>query len=968
MRSILSRTNPTETTRLRMALMCAFVIVSAAMICPGGATERVRANTDSQPGLWQQIDESTIQSSGQRTITPLFYKTFALDKNALSRLLESAPREFSQAAKSSPLTIALPLPDGTLERFTVEESPIMEPELAAQFPEIKTYRGQGVDDPSATTRFDWTPQGFHAVVISTSGSVYVVPYAKNDSTNYISYYARDFPENLSTLECGVTDADVADAVARGVYSSERVAPNVISGSTLRTYRLAVAATAEYTASYGGGSQSGALSAITTTVNLIDAIYEREVSIRLTLIAGEMSIIFTDTSTDGYTHGSPATEFAENQARLDAVIGSGGYDIGHVFDGNPGSMTSGGFSGIAAVGVVCTNGQKAKGASLMTGLTPSTTIFVNGITHEFGHEFSATHSFNGTTGSCGAQRTAQTGYEPGSGSSLMGYSICGSESLQPSNDNYFHTGSLEQIVSYTTGSGTGNTCDAETATGNSPPIANAGPDYTIPKGTPFTLTATASDPNGDALTYCWEEYDLSVSAPPDNDADGQPRPILRSLLPVTSPSRTFPRLQYILNNANVPPLNYTIGSNTYLTGEILPAITRTMKFRVTVRDNRANGGGLGSDEMLVSVRGESGPFRVTQPNTAVSWTTGTRHTVTWDVAGTSAAPINAPNVRISLSTDGGTSFPIVLVASSLNDGSEDVTIPNTPTSTARVKVEALGNIFFDIADTNFTIAAGCPAFLTPLNPSFAASGGMGTINVSAGPSCSWTATTMAPWITINSGSGNGNGTITYTVGSNTSSTSNRTATITVTGLTANVAQGAAFLDVPTTHPFYNEIGKLSARGVTLGDGAGHFQPEQIVTREQMAAFIIRALGDFNPPPPASQRFPDVPPSNVFYAFIDELAQRQITLGCGGGNYCPAQIVVRDQMAAFIIRGLGEFNPPTPSSQRFNDVPPSNAFYNFIDRMAVLQITLGCSSMPPLYCPSDPVTRGAMAAFLVRAFNL
>jgi len=167
---------------------------------------------------------------------------------------------------------------------------------------------------------------------------------------------------------------------------------------------------------------------------------------------------------------------------------------------------------------------------MTGLTASHSLFVNGITHEFGHEFSATHSFNGTTGICSGQRTGGTGYEPGSGSTLMGYSTCGAESLQPASDGYFHTGSLEQIVSYTTGSGAGNTCDMETATGNSPPVVNAGPDYTIPKGTPFTLTATATDANGDALTYCWEEYDLSVAAPPDNDADGQPRPIMRSPCP------------------------------------------------------------------------------------------------------------------------------------------------------------------------------------------------------------------------------------------------------------------------------------------------------------------------------------------------------------------------------------------------------------------------------------------------------
>jgi hypothetical protein len=206
---------------------------------------------------------------------------------------------------------------------------------------------------------------------------------------------------------------------------------------------------------------------------------------------------------------------------------------------------------------------------------------------------------------------------------------------------------------------------------------------------------------------------------------------------------------------------------------------------------------------------------------------------------------------------------------------------------------------------------------------------------------------------------------YSVGVS-SSTTIRNGTITVAGITFTVFQGAAFLDVPQAHPFYTEIGKLSARMVTLGCSAGNYCPDDVVTRQQMAAFIIRALGVFNPPPPAQQRFLDVPPSNPFYAFIEEMAIRQITLGCGGGNYCPGDPVLRDQMAAFIIRGLGEFNPPVPPFQRFLDVPPSNPFYRFIDRMAVLQITLGCGGGN--YCPSLAVTRGQMAAFLVRAFNL
>jgi copper-binding protein NosD/S-layer family protein len=265
---------------------------------------------------------------------------------------------------------------------------------------------------------------------------------------------------------------------------------------------------------------------------------------------------------------------------------------------------------------------------------------------------------------------------------------------------------------------------------------------------------------------------------------------------------------------------------------------------------------------------------------------------------------------------------------------------------------------------------CTVSLSPGSAAFTRNGGSGSINVAAPNGCSWTAMSNAGFITINSGGGgSGNGTINYSVVGN-STPAIRSGTISVAGATFTVYQAIDFNDVPPSHMFYNEIGKLSARGVTLGCGNGNFCPNDFVTREQMAAFIVRALGEFSPPTPPNQRFNDVPPSNIFYNFIDRLAALQITLGCSTSPplYCPTGNVTREQMAAFIIRALGEFNPPTPPSQRFDDVPPSNIFYNFIDRMAVRNITFGCSTTPPLYCPTDNVTRAQMAAFLVRAFNL
>jgi hypothetical protein len=279
----------------------------------------------------------------------------------------------------------------------------------------------------------------------------------------------------------------------------------------------------------------------------------------------------------------------------------------------------------------------------------------------------------------------------------------------------------------------------------------------------------------------------------------------------------------------------------------------------------------------------------------------------------------------------------------------------------------------IAGITFTVTqgSGCTFALDRDHQSFAGNGGNGTVNVTTSdPGCAWTASTTSTFITITSGSaGSGNGAVQYTVAINGGSTI-RSDMITIAGHTYTVYQGINFLDVPSNDLFYNDIGKLSARGVTVGCGNGNYCPSSPVTREQMAAFIMRAKGEFNPPMPSTQRFNDVSPQNVFYNFIDRMAVLGITVGCTPDHlmYCPSDPVKREQMAAFILRGLGEFNPPMPSTQRFNDVPPQNVFYNFIDRLAVLQITLGCTPDHLQYCPNDSVTRAQMAAFLVRAFNL
>jgi hypothetical protein len=668
--------------------------VAAAIWLSGGiaasTTQNIQASADN---VWQTVAQRPSARQPRIAVTGPS-ALLRLNKPALDLLLARAPAE-SDLSSANAVVFSMPMADGSFARFRVADSPILAPELAAAFPELRTYIGQGIDDPTATTRFGWTAAGFHAIVLSGSGTLYIDPYATGDIEYYVAVNKPDVQRPDDPFVCRLP----GDDGNRGVDPGINALP-ISQGATLRTYRLALAATGEYTIA-AGGTKEAALSRMVATINRVNGIYERELAVRFNLLTGPVAdptaLIYTSPA-DPYSNDDGDAMLAENQANIDAVVGSANYNFGHVFS------TGGG--GVATLGSVCSAGTKARG---VTG-SPSPTgdgFDVDYVAHEMGHQFNGRHTFNSQSFSCGfGNRSAATAYEVGSGSTIQAYAgICDPENLQPNSDDYFTVESLSEMTAFIT-TGIGSTCDNPSATGNTIPTVSAGSSFTIPISTPFTLTASGSDSDGDTLTYDWEQYNLgtaSTSVATASTDDGS-RPIMRSYLPTTSPSRTFPKLTYVLNDANTPPQTYSCAIGTCLTGEILPTTSRTMTFHVTARDNRAGGGAIATASTTVTSSATAGPFLVTAPNTAVTVAGFSSLNVTWNVANTTAAPVSAANVTISLSTDGGMTFPTVLLASTPNDGSQSVSVPNTATSQARIKVQGAGNVFFDVSNANFTITA------------------------------------------------------------------------------------------------------------------------------------------------------------------------------------------------------------------------------------------------------------------------
>lgn len=622
--------------------------------------------------FFNDVNPATLSAKSKNNIRATHYRLIQIDLSQLYAELENVPHR--DGLRSGVATqIALPLPDGSSKLYRIVENSTLHPELGARYPTIKTYDAYGITDPGEFVKLDLTAQGFHSMILRPGKSpVFIDPLGKGKHQYYVVYKKKDlisnnhFKCNVHSINLGLKTPSHSPSLAQ------------FNACQLKTYRLAMAATAQYTQFYGG-TINGALSAQATTMNRVNGIYEIDMAITMQIIANNDLIIFTDPDTQPYTSGDTTKLIAENQVTVDGIIGSGNYDIGHVVDAAG--------SGLARLESVCNNESKAMGT---TGKAePIDDPFdVDYVAHEMGHQFGAEHVQNNAY-----NRNPPTAVEPGSGSTIMGYAGVSPPNVQAHSDPYFNGISLKQMGDFV--SSPEHNCPVTSPIPSAPVIHQTNGGVSIPAQTPFALTAVASPgSSGSIITYAWEQMDNEITPqPPTGTSRGGPN--FRSISPQTSPTRYFPNLSALANGGP-------------FTWEVLSSVSRVMNFKVSARANTPGGSCNAYMDTRVMIADNAGPFMVINPSAAnIQWAGQSLQTVTWDVANTSTYPVSALSVNVFLSTDGGVSYSSPLVVGASNNGHVDLCVPNINTSAARIMIQASNGTFFNISKNNFSIVATPP---------------------------------------------------------------------------------------------------------------------------------------------------------------------------------------------------------------------------------------------------------------------
>ena len=597
------------------------------------------------------------------------------------------------------IVISLPNAEGGMEDFELVESSNFEPSLQERFPLIRAYSGRSLSKPGATIKLSISPEGIQTMVFRNDDENEFIEQYSNDKKVYAVFKSQRNPGAIP-WNCSTTEKQMVNSINNQVAAQTLTTAR--SGGNIKTLRLAQSCNAEYSNFFGATSAADSnkvLAAFNATLTRCNGVYEKDLAIHLNLIPRTTSIIYYNASTDPYT--TMGNWNSQLQSTLTSVIGEANYDIGHMFG------ASGGGGNAGCIGCICVNGSKGSGiTSPGDGIPQGDNFDIDYVAHEIGHQLGGNHTFSHSNEGTGVNM------EVGSGITIMGYAGITSQDVAPHSIDIFHQASIAQIQATVNNA----TCPITVSNASiaTPVITLSKTAYTIPRSTPFALSALATDANAnDVLTYCWEQNDNAGSTQTGTSsvasATKATGPNWISFSPSSSPTRLFPKLSTILAGSTVSgPL---AGADANANTEALSSVARTLNFRLTVRDNAPysnsanNGYTIGQTsfaDVVVTVNGTAGPFEVTAPNTAVSWRAGSTQSITWNVNSTNLSPVSCAKVKISMSTDGGNTFPFVLSDSTANDGAEALVIPNSVSSTARIKIEAVGNIFFDISNANFTI--------------------------------------------------------------------------------------------------------------------------------------------------------------------------------------------------------------------------------------------------------------------------
>jgi len=643
------------------------------------------SNTPNQ--FWQSVPDDDLHQI-KLASKSLDQSTYIKKRNL--RLNETGLREYltaefekdvsdSIAVRPIQKQIDLPLPNDEFVRVKVIDSDVLSKEMQERYPDIHTWEVQGVDDPAISGRIDFSSNGFHGMVTLANGdTVYIDPDNKGLSGFYRIFGKKENHEHFKTdFSCKVHDVDNALDKPLDLHNHMTTSAKLLAAApkqNLITYRLALAGTAEYTQSQGGTSSS-AYASMVTTINRVNEIYQRDLGVKLQLVSDE-SIVYNDSNTDPYTNNSAIALVSENIENLNNIIGTENYDIGHVF-------AQGSLGGLAFAASACQENYKAGGA---TGTpTPNGETFsVEYVAHELGHQLGATHTFNSEQRSCGgSNRVQETAVEPGSGSTIMSYSgLCGTDNIQTASDAVFHWVSINQITDYTNNA-SGNSCGVRSSTTNEDLSVDAREDSNIPANTPFMLKGSESG----GVSFSWDQFDTGAASLVAEDLGENA--IIRSLLPNSDTTRYIPSLKNLFEG-------------TTLVGETLPKISRELNFAFLARGEK---GGIATDFKKLSVTDSGSVFKVLSHTSPQVLQKEQETFIEWDVAGTNALPINCKVVSIKMIRSNGVEN--ILVESTENDGSENITIPSTipDMQDARIMVACNNNSFFNISSANLEIEEG-----------------------------------------------------------------------------------------------------------------------------------------------------------------------------------------------------------------------------------------------------------------------